>query len=61
MVGEENVNPDALSRSHPSFSFTTVVAIELSPDSFRMEIDAEIGALVKLYKHLATELFKSKL
>lgn len=48
IIGEENVNPDALSRSQPSFSLTTVVAIELKPDSFRIEIDAEIGAFVKL-------------
>jgi hypothetical protein len=48
IVGDENVNPEALRRSHPSFSLTTVVAIELKPDSFRIEIDAEIGAFVKL-------------
>jgi hypothetical protein len=48
IVGDEKVNPDALSRSQPSFSLTTVVATELTPDSFWIDTEAEIGALVKL-------------
>jgi hypothetical protein len=34
IVGDEKVKPDALSLSQPSFSLTTVVATELTPDSF---------------------------
>ena len=48
MVGDENVKPDALNLSHPSFSLTTVVATELTPDSFWIDMEAEIGAFVKL-------------
>ena len=48
IVGEEKVKPEALSRSQPSLSDTTVVATVLTPDAFCTETVAEIGALVKL-------------
>jgi hypothetical protein len=60
-VGAEKVKLFADRYSHPPVSFETVVATSFVPSEEITEIDAFMGALENLYRHLATSDLITKL